>query len=620
MKLFKTVVEWGKLIVNTIVVPLCREWPLIALVTLLLGSSSHWVLHSVPTCHSSYPVSWITRFGVAFMLAYLWGILTLITPPKALKRLLRGIIIAFSALLFLTEGVVFEIWKLHISPALLSLAAETNHKEVTDIIDVLFNAAPFHTGLAVTAGLIALFFVACKFRERINRRVKHLLFNLKIHFPFKALTALLTVAMLGAGVTYSLRFSGIYRAQSVGALATWVVHSHEQQESCDNLSRLLFALRSLSLAEKETRGWARVQQRFLESGKATTQAGDSLQVVCIIGESFIRSHSSLYGYPLPTNPRLERLAHSTQGDTLVCFTDMATFTPRTSESLRDIFAVDPRLHSRNWFESVSFPVAFRRAGFNVNFADNQLTNASSHWAFSLAAVIAHPVLRHGCYTSMFVPENYLYDLEFADSALIVRENQPEGKSLDIIHLSGQHLWADYPRQPQWERFTANDVPDAQRPWLDDERRQRIADYDNATFYNDSVVARIINYYREREAVVIYFPDHGEEVYDYRDSALRKKPAEGNTEQYVDHVFRIPFFVWMSNSYHSRHPETAAAIINATERPGILSDISHTLLNIALITSPVYNPSLDILSPAYNPPPRQTSCGLPIPAATATKSH
>ncbi len=135
-----------------------------------------------------------------------------------------------------------------------------------------------------------------------------------------------------------------------------------------------------------------------------------------------------------------------------------------------------------------------------------------------------------------------------------------------------------------------------------------------------MVARIINYYREREAVVIYFPDHGEEVYDYRDSALRKKPAEGNTEQYVDHVFRIPFFVWMSNSYRSRHPETAAAIINATERPGILSDISHTLLNIALITSPVYNPSLDILSPAYNPPPRQTSCGLPIPAATATKSH
>ena len=41
----------------------------------------------------------------------------------------------------------------------------------------------------------------------------------------------------------------------------------------------------------------------------------------------------------------------------------------------------------------------------------------------------------------------------------------------------------------------------------------MAHYDNATRWNDEVVDRILSNFANEDAVVVYFSDHGEEVYD-----------------------------------------------------------------------------------------------------------
>ena len=51
--------------------------------------------------------------------------------------------------------------------------------------------------------------------------------------------------------------------------------------------------------------------------------------------------------------------------------------------------------------------------------------------------------------------------------------------------------------------------------LSDEQRSVVADYLNATFYNDFIVDSIIRMFSDRNAIVIYFSDHGEEVYNFR---------------------------------------------------------------------------------------------------------
>ena len=47
----------------------------------------------------------------------------------------------------------------------------------------------------------------------------------------------------------------------------------------------------------------------------------------------------------------------------------------------------------------------------------------------------------------------------------------------------------------------------------DEKREVIAQYDNALYYNDYIVSGIIDKFRDEETLVIYVPDHGEAVYD-----------------------------------------------------------------------------------------------------------
>ena len=44
----------------------------------------------------------------------------------------------------------------------------------------------------------------------------------------------------------------------------------------------------------------------------------------------------------------------------------------------------------------------------------------------------------------------------------------------------------------------------------DAQRKVLSHYDNATLYNDSIVAEIVKRFQKEDAVIIYVPDHGEE--------------------------------------------------------------------------------------------------------------
>ena len=43
-------------------------------------------------------------------------------------------------------------------------------------------------------------------------------------------------------------------------------------------------------------------------------------------------------------------------------------------------------------------------------------------------------------------------------------------------------------------------------------RMLLADYDNATLYNDSIMAEVIKRFEKEDAIVIYMSDHGEEAF------------------------------------------------------------------------------------------------------------
>ena len=77
-----------------------------------------------------------------------------------------------------------------------------------------------------------------------------------------------------------------------------------------------------------------------------------------------------------------------------------------------------------------------------------------------------------------------------------------------------------------------------------QERQVVADYDNATRYNDQVVDAILARFTDRDAIAVYLSDHGEEVYDYRDFFCRSHDLP-LTPEVCKYQFEIPFMIWMS---------------------------------------------------------------------------
>ena len=121
---------------------------------------------------------------------------------------------------------------------------------------------------------------------------------------------------------------------------------------------------------------------------------------------------------------------------------------------------------------------------------------------------------------------------------------------------------------------------------------------NATLYNDYVIGKIFNLYRNKNAVVVYLSDHGEEEYDYRDSKGRKHCSKEQTPQWLKYVNCVPFVIWCSDSYQAKHPEVVKEISNALHRPFITDQVSQVLFHLAGMRSRYHKPANDILSPCY----------------------
>lgn len=96
--------------------------------------------------------------------------------------------------------------------------------------------------------------------------------------------------------------------------------------------------------------------------------GTEPDVVLIIGESFIKKHSSLYGYSLPTNPRLQ--TRLKEGG-LFLFNDVIAPINNTTYSLQYFLSLAKVEDSARWCERPLLPAIMKQNGWNVVYYSNQ---------------------------------------------------------------------------------------------------------------------------------------------------------------------------------------------------------------------------------------------------------
>ena len=310
---------------------------------------------------------------------------------------------------------------------------------------------------------------------------------------------------------------------------------------------------------------------------ATQQVAPDFDIIFILGESFNRTHTPLYGYNLPTTPGLSAL-HA--DSSLIVMTDVVTHEDWTQKVLMSIFS--PGRNNTTFGQTPVFPVLLRNAGWYTALYDNEFLVTHDTFFFNNAELSE----------MMFDFRNEAktrYDGELASQMTF----RPGPGGFYMLHLIGQHFtYADrYPTS-----YTHFKPSDYDGTTLTSEQKEIMAHYDNATLYNDAVVNSVIKRIADRNAIVIYFTDHGEEIYDCRDYFGHGNAISASD---IEPQIHIPFMVYATEGFRNSHPDTWDALRHAANLPVTTDDFPHLILDLAGVETPHFDPTRSFINPAYD---------------------
>lgn len=351
--------------------------------------------------------------------------------------------------------------------------------------------------------------------------------------------------------------------------------------------RLAYSLYMLHLAEQDL-GELRLSMRQIEVDSCTYKCPN---IVLVIGESYNKHHAQLYGYRHQTTPNMVRMRKE---KSLAVFFDAITPWNLTSKVFKNMFSTHNMNKGGKWTDGVMFPAIMRKAGYKVAFLTNQYPKRADQNGvdFCGSFFFNDAELDSMCFDFR---NTACYDLD----GDFIREYERYEKSehnFVLFHLYGQHVKYDCRYDASSVYFTPDSID---RRKLNREQKQIVADYDNATLYNDKVFARICRYFEQDDAIVIYLSDHGEEVYDYI-WMFGRTPGDDISAPIAYYEFDIPMMMWFSPRFKQEHSDVVAKARAAYKQPFISSNISQLILGLAGVHCRWYESYRDLLSEEYSP--------------------
>lgn len=301
-----------------------------------------------------------------------------------------------------------------------------------------------------------------------------------------------------------------------------------------------------------------------------TNVNDSSTIIVVIGESFNRNHSSLYGYERNTNPLLSQIKDSL----LIC--DNVSSPDYFTQTCLNQFLTFPDSIKvvENTTKAPTLIEILKSAGFKTYWIDNQGNRGHSDTFFPTSYRLL--ASQSDCF---IVNPNGLHDETLIPKLDSILANDTAKDKVIFLHLMGSH----FPYKKRVPRnfklaFDSHETPSQFR--LDKDEYDNYNMYDNSIVYNDFVVYQIFqrSFALHGNHAVIYFADHGEEVYDNFKFA-------GRSNKYVSHnLYDVPFIIHLSQFYKSEllnHRNESTKPLNT---PYNTAYFAFTLLHICGITT------------------------------------
>lgn len=301
--------------------------------------------------------------------------------------------------------------------------------------------------------------------------------------------------------------------------------------------------------------------------------------IVIIGESTSSWHMELYGYERNTNPLLSEIKEE-----LVIFDDVITPNVHTILALDKILTLSD-YEVPNKKENASVVQLANQAGFSTYWISNQRPVGFHESVSTLIANAANQkyFLTTDNYTSNIYDENVLPVLKN------ILEEESDQKMI-FIHLIGTH--GDYKKRypPSFDRFKGSGP---QTKFLNSNSEKIVNAYDNAVRYNDYVVRNIIDLAKKEDKLsyVLYFADHGDEVYDTMD-------LMGHNEYHATRpMYEVPLIVWFSEKYKEQRPGFYS-LKSFENRKYNLEDFIHSFADLSFIKFNQQDSTRSIFSPSF----------------------
>lgn len=308
------------------------------------------------------------------------------------------------------------------------------------------------------------------------------------------------------------------------------------------------------------------------------------RIVVIIGESASRDHLSLYGYPLPTSPRLDTISNG-----LYKFDDAIASSTSTAQNMpRLISFMTDEPGGKEWYEYPSLLQIFHQLGYQTYWLSNQ--EYSGKWS-NLSSILSADADVVKYVGSIDSEDHYLVrhdDILLPEWQKAVVSN--DSLQLIFIHLMGSHFQYAHRFPDYGKHFVANDIKSKlPRKWLDEKKAGIIADYDNSILFTDSIISVVMDGVRDSKqpTLVVYFSDHGENVYDDRD-------YRGRDPKYV----KVPFVIYANDEYRRENPDIITDIEKARSNSFSTSELPQMLLHLSGTKYIFYDSIRDPISPHF----------------------
>ena len=523
-------------------------------------------------------------------------VLTLI--PRKIRIWVKALLYLFLYGIAIVDVYCYERFESTLTPTMLMLVGETNGQEAKEFLESYLSWDVVKTSVGWILLLMLVHILWTFIRSwlvKIRKRIILPKVNKGLVIGLRAALGCLVGWLLYSSVTQvwdnKVAMQRLFSYDTIGQVEHELTKK-DQAKLYVPVYRLAFSIYANRLASHQL-----IQ---LKAASEKIQVDSCCfrvpNIVLVIGESYNKHHSQLYGYDKPTTPRQMALAEE---GSLVPFTDVVSSWNLTSFVFKHMLSLAAVTDSTEWCDVPLFPEVFRKAGYHVTFITNQFQSKAKEavYDFSGGFFLNDPETSQRQF-DVRNTQTYRFDDGVLKEYEKVRKGEGEKVgNLVILHLMGSHV--DYRARYPQNTFRHFAPQMYNRPELTDKQKRILSDYDNSLLYNDSIVYAITRSFMDKDAVVIYVPDHGEEIFDGKPYMYGRMHGANIDYRLARNEMEIPFWIWGSPQYIEHHPYGWLAIQNAKDRPLMIDALPHLLLYLGGISTPLYRQELNVIMPEYD---------------------